>query len=256
MTPPMNPRPPASSLSEGLPEDFSPREIAELYAAGALSPAEAAVFEAKLRAGEVAFVRAYEEVKPAMNKLLNIGETFAAPPPASVRASIMARLNAEVGVDAADDDPLDAAENDSIPEPNHATSEMMSAGITILRASTGRWTRTGLRGVKLRTLMADRKANRRTIMLDMAPGAVLPDHSHAGIEEVFMISGDLLIAGTVLRTGDYIRVERDADHGVPRTEGGCVCIVISDYVPFPLTSMLGFVWAALRSLFRRGTRGE
>jgi predicted ChrR family anti-sigma factor len=226
-------------------EDLTPRELAELYAAGALTPAEASAFESRVRSADPAFVNALREVEPAMNTLLNSADPLT--PPAGVRASIMARLNADTDQPATGEAVFEvhADEHDhaALPSPG------VDAGITILRASTGRWTRTGLRGVRMRTLLADRKANRRTILLDMAAGSELPDHSHAGIEEVFMIRGDLSIAGEVLREGDYIRVERGANHGVPRTESGCVCIVISDYVPFPLTSLLGFVWAAARSLF-------
>ncbi len=104
----------------------------------------------------------------------------------------------------------------------------------------------------MRTLLADRRGNRRTIMLEMAPGSSLPDHEHAGIEEVFMVSGDLAIAGTTLHAGDYIRIDEGAEHGVPVTPSGCVCIVISNYVPFPMKSMLGFVWTAVKALVGRG----
>lgn len=61
-----------------------------------------------------------------------------------------------------------------------------------------------------------------------------------------MVSGDLSIAGTTLRAGDYIRIQEGAEHGVPVTPSGCVCIVISNYVPFPMRSLLGFVWTAVK----------
>jgi hypothetical protein len=59
------------------------------------------------------------------------------------------------------------------------------------------------------------------------------------------------VGDTVLGPGDYFRSAAGAKHGVPRTRGGCVCIVISEYIPFPATSWLGFAWTALRGLFRR-----
>jgi anti-sigma factor ChrR (cupin superfamily) len=229
-----------------VPDDLTPRDAAELYAAGALTPDEAAAFEARERAGDPVFVEALAQVEPAMRTLSDM--TQPQQPPADVRAAILARLGLRGEAPAGElHDHDDAHEHAPV-------SAGVAAGITVLRAGTGRWTRTGLRGVRMRTLLADRTANRRTILLDMAPGSELPDHSHAGIEEVYMVRGDLHIAGQVLREGDYIRVERGAEHGVPRTEGGCVCIVISDYVPFPLTSMLGFVWAALKALFSPGRK--
>ena len=66
-----------------------------------------------------------------------------------------------------------------------------------------------------------------------------------------MLSGDLDIAGRTLKPGDYIRIERGARHGVPVSRSGCTCLVISDYVPFPLSSWLGFVKAAIKGLFSR-----
>jgi hypothetical protein len=246
----------------GLPSDMSPREIAELYAVGALTTGEAAAFEARVRAGDAAFVTALQEVRPVMESLLNAAEPVT--PPTAVRASLLARLGVgdvrptEQAEEGEDENPF--AHDHEAHDDHDAELELAGAsqigvsGVQILRAANARWKRTGLPGVRYRTLLADRKANRRTIMLKMDAGAELPDHAHAGIEEVLMISGDLSIAGQVLGANDYISVHRGAQHGVPRTAGGCVCIVISDYVPFPMTSMLGFVWSAIKSLFGKTTR--
>jgi quercetin dioxygenase-like cupin family protein len=245
-----------------LPSDMTPREIAELYAAGALTTGEAAAFESRVRAGDTAFVTALQEVRPAMESLLNAAEPVT--PPTAVRASLLARLGVgemrptEQKDEAEDENPFAREHEDH--EEHDAELELAGAsqigvsGVQILRAANARWKRTGLPGVRYRTLLADRKANRRTIMLQMEAGSELPDHSHAGIEEVFMLSGDLDIAGETLHANDYIRVARGAQHGVPRTSDGCTCIVISDYVPFPMTSMLGFVWSALKSLLGRSPR--
>ncbi len=237
---------------------FSADELAALYAAGALSADEAAAFESRVRAGEEACVTALRNVTPAMESLLNSASEIA--PPSRVLGGLMARIDAEAA-DVPDAAPSRLAPSewaeapevqaDAEPLAAGATSEGMAAGIAVFRASSAKWHRTGLPGVRMRTLFADRRANRRTIMLDMAPGSALPDHEHAGVEEVFLISGDLAIAGTTLHAGDYIKINEGAEHGVPVTPSGCVCIVISNYVPFPLTSMLGFVWSALRALFKR-----
>ncbi len=145
--------------------DPTPHELAELYAAGALTPAEAHDFESRVRSGEEAFVKALLEVKPAMERLLSIADPVA--PPAAVRASLIARLNTPET--SSDEDPFH--HEDDEPEPVHAGG---GAGITILHAATGRWKRTGLPGVHYRSLLTDRKANRRTFMLRMDPGAQLP----------------------------------------------------------------------------------
>ncbi|GEM_PF-276147 len=236
MNPPPANIPPLQPGNSSKPDGSEAVELAELYAAGALTPAEAADFERRMRAGEPSFVAAYASVISAMEALLEV-EPVAAP--ASIRNALQARLIEEEREAAELWDDSSAADAqklvaDSVGAP--------STGLTITRATTGRWHRTGVTGVRFRQLHASRKSNRRTIMLDMAPGSSLPDHEHAGDEEVFMISGDLTIAGTTLGPGDYIRIAAGAEHGVPRTTNGCTCIVVSAYIPFPLKSWLGFVW--------------
>jgi len=249
------------SGQEGMPFGFTPDEMAALYAAGALSVDETTLFESRLHAGDEVYVKAFANVNPVMDTLLNAAAPVA--PPKHVLASLMSRIDTEShalhAAPAVTESPahwsMEAqAESEGEGELVGTTSPGMAQGIKVLRASTGRWYRTGFSGVRMRHLLADRRSNRRTIMLDISPGAALPDHSHAGIEEVFMISGDLRIAGTVLQAGDYIRIDPGAEHGVPWTQDGCVCIVISDYVPFPLTSFFGFAWGALKSLFVGGRK--
>ena len=219
--------------------------LAGLYVAGALMPREVAGIEHRLAARDPEIVAAFEAVKPALDALLNPDPV--APPP-HLRQAVMSRLGE------AEDEALlwsEAHEHDEEPELAGAGAAGFGTGIAIARAATGRWRRTGVPGVRYRPLHADRRANRRTIMLHMAPGSALPDHDHAGDEEVIMISGDLSIAGTALGPGDYIRVSPGARHGVPRTTNGCICIVVSSYVPFPLSSWPHFVWTALKGLFAR-----
>jgi putative transcriptional regulator len=221
------------------PRDPDPAELAELYAAGALEPHEAAEFERRIAAGDGAYVAALGWVLGAMETLLRAGEVT---PPARVRAVMAARVEAESA---------EAAAVWGGAAHGHDEEAAGVGGIVIARAATGRWRRTGLRGVRYQPLFADRRCNRRTLMLDMAPGTSLPDHGHAGDEEVIMISGDLSIAGTVLGPGDYIRIAAGAKHGVPRTVGGCVCVVVSGYVPFTLMSWPRMVWAAAKGAFKR-----
>lgn len=226
-------------------------ELAELYAAGALSPDERADFDRRIAAGDRDYIAAYRAVLPAIEALLDAPET---PPPDRIRAAIDQRLAAEAAERSTlftDDDRDHDHGRESVRQ--HPSSR---GDIRIVRAASGRWRRTGVPGVRYQPLLADRRANRRTILLEMAPGSTLPEHGHAGIEEVIMLSGDLSIAGTVLNAGDYIQAHPGADHGMPRTENGCVCIVVSAYVPFPLASWPGFVWAAVKGLFTRSPRRD
>lgn len=249
---------PDHNPADGPGSPMDPRELAELYAAGALEPAEAAAFERRLSAHEPEIVAAYDTVRPSLDSLL-AAEPIQ--PPARIRSEVLARI-----------DSADAANRDQDDEPLWSDDELhhhhdeeadlvgagagRAAGIVIARAATGRWRRTGVPGVRYQPLYSGRGANRRTILLNMEPGSSLPDHDHAGDEEVIMISGDLSIGGTTLGPGDYIRIAPGARHGVPRTANGCICVVVSSYVPFPLSSWPRFVWTALKGLFSRPNKAR
>jgi putative transcriptional regulator len=251
---------------------FTPAELAALYAAGALTPDETADFERRVVAGEAAYVLALAEVESTRDRLLDALAAQPVQPARSVRAALEARLAAEpdraapADADVEDDDNPFADRHDHDHEHEHAhelvgagigadgSERALPPGINVVRAGEGRWRSTGIRGVRYRTLLADRRANRRTILLQMDPGTELPEHGHTGIEEVIMLSGDLDIAGRTLGPGDYISILPSADHGVPFTRSGCTCIVVSGYVPFPLSSALGFIKSVIRSL--RGKSGR
>jgi hypothetical protein len=53
----------------------------------------------------------------------------------------------------------------------------------------------------------------------MDAGAHYPSHSHAEIEELFMLSGDLHVEGQLMRSGDYCRGDSGSVHGETFTEG-------------------------------------
>jgi anti-sigma factor ChrR (cupin superfamily) len=226
-----------------------PDELAELYAAGALAPQELQELETRLAAGDADLQRALRRIHPAMESLLDVGTVAV---PSHLRESIESAVIADASeryaeqrgrIDTALD--LRGAQVD--------TDEAMEAGETlvIVRSEKIRWLPTGVPGVRFRTLSASRQSNRRTLLLKMDPHTALPDHDHAGVEEVCVISGELHLGDERLVAGDYFRVAPGARHPTPMTPGGCVCLVISDYQPFPLNSWFGFIRTMLRGLFHR-----
>jgi hypothetical protein len=58
-------------------------------------------------------------------------------------------------------------------------------------------------------------------LLKAEPGVHYPHHRHATVEEIFMLEGDLVVAGAVYRQGDYIRSASGSGHG-PHTTEGCM----------------------------------
>ena len=54
-----------------------------------------------------------------------------------------------------------------------------------------------------------------------------PAHRHAGIEELHLLSGELMINNRKLYPGEYSRAEPDTvDHRV-RSETGCTCFLLT-----------------------------
>jgi len=91
-----------------------------------------------------------------------------------------------------------------------------------LSANEGEWIRFSA-GVRIRIL--ENQSDRRTILLDVEPGAQYAAHDHAGDEEIFMISGDLVIGDLELAAGDYHVSPKGSSHPAATSRKGCRCIV-------------------------------
>ncbi|MFN0194995.1 MAG: cupin domain-containing protein [Aestuariivirga sp.] len=97
-------------------------------------------------------------------------------------------------------------------------------GTVTRRANTGEWTQVRP-GLNIKVLNHIEKLNRRTIMVRLDAGAEYDSHQHSQDEEIFMISGDLIIGGLTLGPGDFHIARAGREHPVSRTKTGCVCII-------------------------------
>ena len=75
------------------------------------------------------------------------------------------------------------------------------ATVTV-RAQEGEW-RTLAPGAEIKVLMVDRDAGCQSILLRLAPGALLPAHDHGILEECLLLEGDMLIGDRCYTRGDY-----------------------------------------------------
>jgi ChrR Cupin-like domain len=75
--------------------------------------------------------------------------------------------------------------------------------------------------VKVAILCSDEERRERVGLLEADPGMVYPRHRHGGVEEIFMLSGDLELEGITYYGGDYIRSAAGSSHGVSRSVTGC-----------------------------------
>jgi quercetin dioxygenase-like cupin family protein len=82
-------------------------------------------------------------------------------------------------------------------------------------------------GIACKLLSIDTEKNRLSMLVRLAPGTDYPPHRHAGVEELHLLHGELMINDKKLYPGDYIRVEAGSvDHRV-WSETGCTCVLLT-----------------------------
>jgi anti-sigma factor ChrR (cupin superfamily) len=91
----------------------------------------------------------------------------------------------------------------------------------VMRSQNLVWQPHSVPGVTLATLHVDPVKREITGLLKAEPGVRYPLHRHRAIEEMFMLEGDLAIAGEVYGAGDYIRSHPGSSHA-PETRDGCM----------------------------------
>ena len=82
-------------------------------------------------------------------------------------------------------------------------------------------------GISCKLLATDTEKNRVSMLVRLAPGTDYPPHRHAGVEELYLLHGELMIDDKKLYPGDYNRAEADSvDHRV-WSETGCTCVLLT-----------------------------
>jgi hypothetical protein len=82
-------------------------------------------------------------------------------------------------------------------------------------------------GIECKLLATDTERRRVSMLVRLAPGASYPAHTHAGVEELHLLDGELWIDERKLFPGDY-------NYGAPGTgddrvwsETGCTCVLVT-----------------------------
>ena len=96
--------------------------------------------------------------------------------------------------------------------------------IVTFRSSDLKWRPYRAAGVEVALLYLDRANRMSSALLKAAAGVVYPLHQHQGIEEIYMLEGELVIDGQVYRAGDYIRSSPNSIHA-PSTSTGCMFLI-------------------------------
>ena len=128
-------------------------------------------------------------------------------PPAAVRERVMLAIRRNVQLD------------ESVPGAHESVT---------LRAAEGRWMRIA-EGVRCKKLSVDEARGTVTLLLELAPHAILPAHDHQGSEDSYVVRGSCQIGAVGLSEGDFHHVNRGAHHGdVVASAEGCTLLLTVD----------------------------
>jgi ChrR Cupin-like domain len=84
-------------------------------------------------------------------------------------------------------------------------------------------------GISCKLLATDTEKNRVSMVVRLAPGTDYPPHRHAGVEELYMLHGELIVDDQKFYPGDYRRGEAGSvDHRV-WSETGCACVLVTSF---------------------------
>jgi anti-sigma factor ChrR (cupin superfamily) len=82
-------------------------------------------------------------------------------------------------------------------------------------------------GISVKLLATDAENHRVSMLVRLAPGTDYPPHRHAGIEELHLLDGELMIDDRKLYPGDYSRAEAESVDRRVWSETGCTCVLIT-----------------------------
>ena len=82
-------------------------------------------------------------------------------------------------------------------------------------------------GLSFRLLATDTENDRVSMLVRLAPGVAYPPHTHVGVEELYLLSGELWIDDKKLYPGDYNRAEAGTGDQRVWSETGCTCVLLT-----------------------------
>src|SRR5690242_6492753 len=82
-------------------------------------------------------------------------------------------------------------------------------------------------GIECKLLATDTERHRVSMLVRLAPGASYPGHTHAGVEELHLLDGELWIDERKLLPGDYNYGAPGAGDERVWSETGCTCVLVT-----------------------------
>jgi hypothetical protein len=175
-------------------------DLVSLHALEALSPTDAALAEAQ--------IAACADCRREVTALRQVVGAFAAWPTEVLRPSdslwprLASRIAAETGEPPASTPPRRWADT--------AWDEVAA-------------------GIAVKLLATDRVQNRVSMLVRLSPGTDYPPHRHAGVEELYMLDGELIVDDQRFHPGDYRRAELGSVDRRVWSETGCTCLLVTSF---------------------------
>jgi anti-sigma factor ChrR (cupin superfamily) len=82
-------------------------------------------------------------------------------------------------------------------------------------------------GISCKLLATDTERHMVSMLVRLAPGGEYPPHTHAGLEELHLLDGELWIDERKLHAGDYHRAEPGTSDKRVWSETGCTCVLMT-----------------------------
>lgn len=173
-------------------------ELVGAYVLQALAESEAAAMESHIGACSHC-KREIETLRPVVDAFVS-WPTDVLRPSASLRTRLAQRIAAETGKE-----PVTRAKSQYV-EPQ--------------------WDQVAP-GIFCKLLATDIEKHRVSMLVRLAPGVEYPPHTHAGIEELHLLDGELWIDEKKLYPGDYNRAEPGTGDKRVWSETGCTCVLVT-----------------------------
>jgi ChrR Cupin-like domain len=82
-------------------------------------------------------------------------------------------------------------------------------------------------GISCKLLATDKEKHRVSMLVRLAPGTDYPAHRHAGVEELHLLHGELMVDEKKLYPGDYLHSEVGSIDRRVWSETGCTCVLLT-----------------------------
>ena len=122
---------------------------------------------------------------------------------------------------------------DQLPPPTPALWERLvqriergSATLMPDPAASPDWQEAGP-GISYKLLARDHERERVSMLVRLAPGAAYPPHTHAGLEELHLLDGELWIDNRNVNPGGYYRADAGSTDRRVWSETGCTCVLLT-----------------------------